>query len=251
MSDRRKSPLKAENFEPEMCSVELRLEILSRVSFFAELSPQDINEVNKLFRERGYMSGDTIYFAGDAAERLYVVASGKVKLIRHTLEGQDVLLDILTPGEFFGSLSALGDDIYPDTAQAQTAACVLGVGAEEFRTILRSYPSVALTVLDRVSERLKTAHEMVRQLSAHSVERRIAYTLLKLADKLGEEGEVGLLIQMPLSRDDLAEMTGTTTETASRVMSQFQKQNLVRSGRGWVAITDGEGLEAIAHNNLD
>jgi CRP-like cAMP-binding protein len=84
---------------------------------------------------------------------------------------------------------------------------------------------------------------MVRQLSAHSVEHRIAFTLLKLADKFGERQDDGLLIQTPLSRDDLAEMTGTTTESASRAVSQFQKAGWIDTGRQWVKITDRQGLE--------
>lgn len=251
MTDRRRTPLETEDVEPQMCTIDLRLEILSQVPFFAGLSPHEIAEVNALFREAGYTPGETIYFAGDPATRLYVVAAGKVKLMRHTLSGQDVLLDILTPGEFFGSLSALGDEEYPDTAQAQTTCCVLGVAAEDFQTILQRYPSVSLRVLDTVTERLKAAHEAVRQLSAHSVEQRVAATLLKLAEKLGEEKEEGLLIQVPLSRQDLAEMTGTTPETASRIMSQFRKAGLIRSGRQWVAITDRAGLSAIAEDIID
>lgn len=245
MTDRRKTPLEPEEIEPQMCSVDMRLEILHKVPFFVGLGHQSVPQINKLFREHGFQAGETIYYAGDPAERLYVVASGKVKLLRHTLSGKNILLDLLTPGEFFGSLSSLGDEVYPDTAQAQTAVCVLGISAEDFRKILDSYLPVALKVLDVTASRLKEAHERIRQLSAHSVEHRIAYTLLKLAEKFGEQQEVGCLIQVPLSRDDLAEMTGTTTETASRVMSQFQKEGLITSGRQWVAITGFEGLQAI------
>lgn len=246
MTQRRKSPLQLESVEPQMCTVDLRLKILGGLPFFAGLSEVEIVQINKLFRERGYGPGETIYYAGDEAGYLYVVASGQVKLIRHTLAGQDVLLDILTLGEFFGSLTTLGDDTYSDTAQAQTAVCLLTVNADDFRTILTSFPTVAISVLDIVAERLRAAHEMVRQLSAYSVEKRIAYTLLKLGEKLGEPKEMGLLIQMPLSRDDLAGMTGTTTETASRIMSQFQKDGLIQSGRQWVAISDRAGLTAVA-----
>ena len=251
MVDRRKSPIEQENIEPEACSLSARLDILGRLPFFSGLSAGQIEKINPLFREQGFGADEVIYFAGDEAQRLYVLAAGKVKLLSHTMSGKDVLLDILTPGEFFGTLSALGAETYPDTAQAQTMACVLGIGAEAFRSILDAYPSVALRVLDVMAERLKAAHERIRQLSAHSVERRIAYTLLKLAAKFGEKQEVGLLIQVPLSRDDLAEMTGTTTETASRVMSQFQKDGLIDSGRQWVAITSREGLEKIVAEELD
>lgn len=250
MSDRRKVPLELEEVEPHACSVGMRLEILGRVPFFASLSPEELAQVNTLFREKGFEPGEVIYYAGDEAARLYVVASGKVKLVSHTLAGRDVLLDLLTPGEFFGSLSTLGEAVYADTAQAQTAVCVLGIGAEAFRSILDSSPAVALRVLDVMAGRLREAQERIRQLSAHSVERRLAYTLLKLAEKFGQLKEMGLLIQVPLSRDDLAEMAGTTTETASRVMSQFQKGGLIHSGRGWVAVTDQEGLEAAAAEEI-
>jgi CRP-like cAMP-binding protein len=251
MTDRRKSPLAPVNIEPESCSLEARLAILAQVPFFAGLAPAEITRINARFREQGFEPGEVIYAAGDLAARLYVLAAGKVKLVRHTLSGKDVLLDLLTPGEFFGSLSALGDESYPDTAQAQTTACVLGIGADDFRAILDAFPPVALRVLDVMASRLQEAHERIRQLSAHSVERRIAYTLLRLAGKFGQAGQAGTLIQVPLSRDDLAEMAGTTTETASRVMSQFQKEGWIESGRQWVAITGREGLAALLAEDLE
>lgn len=232
-----------------MCSVEVRLDILRRVPYFAGLPAADMERVNQRFREQGFTPGETITFAGDPATHLYVVAAGKIKLLRHTLAGQDVLLDILTEGEFFGSLALLGDDIYPDSAQAQTPVCTLAISAEDFRAILSAYPSVALAVVDIMATRLRAAHETIRQLSAHSAEQRIAYTLLKLVDKLGEPDEVGLLIQMPLSREDLAAMTGATPETASRILSQLHKDGVIATGRQWIAVSDRDALAAIAEEN--
>ena len=246
MSERRTTPLTTETAEPHLCSVATRLQVLRQVPFFASLKPDELDQVNKLFREEGYASGEAIYFAGDPAHRLYVVASGKVKISRHTLGGQDVVLDLLAPGDFFGSLAILGDAVYPDTAQAQTGVCVLGIQAQEFQQILLQYPAVGLAVLQLTAERLQAAHETIRQLSAFPVERRIAAVLLKLSEKLGEPSDEGLLIQTPLARQDLADMAGTTLESASRVMSQFQKQGLIRSGRQWVAITDLSGLTEAA-----
>ncbi len=245
MPTRRSTPLKPEDIEPHLCTIHSRLDILSQVPFFADLSSEAVAEVNQLFHDYGYEPGQPIYYAGDPAIRLYVVAVGKVKLLQHTLGGQDVLLDILTPGEFFGSLSVLGNETYPDTALAQTMACILAIAADDFQAILWRYPSVTVAALETVARRLKAAHEMIRQLSAHSVEHRIAAALLKLAEKLGEPRPEGLLIQMPLSRQELAEMTGTTVETASRVMSQFQKDGLIRTGRQWVALADKLWLAAI------
>jgi CRP-like cAMP-binding protein len=176
-----------------------------------------------LFKEQGFGPDETIYFEGDPAEHLYVVAAGKVKLMRHTRTGKDVLLDLLEPGEYFGGLSPLPGETCTETAQPRTSVCTLRIGKETFRSILGSRPGIALRVLEITAARLQAAHERVRQLSAFSVEHRIAFTLLKLAEKFGEQQKGRLLIQTPLSRDDLAEMTGTTTESASGGISQLKK----------------------------
>lgn len=246
MTTRRKSPLEINTTEAHSCSVNLRLQILGQVPFFAGLPQTELEKINRLFREAGYGPNETICFAGDPAERLFVVADGRVKLMRHSLTGKNVLLDMLTPGEFFGSLSALGDAVYPDTAEAQTQTCVLSISADEFRRILEQHLPVALKVLDITAARLRAAQERVQQLSALPVEGRIANLLLVLGKKFGKLQAEGLLIQVPLAREDIAAMTGTTPETASRVMSQFQKDGLIRTGRQWVAISDQVALEQIA-----
>ncbi|MDD5370126.1 MAG: Crp/Fnr family transcriptional regulator [Anaerolineaceae bacterium] len=222
------------------------MKILSRLPFFGSLSPQALVGINRQFVEIGYAPGAAIYYSGDPASRLFVVADGKVKLLQHAMNGRDVLLDILIPGEFFGSLSLIPTATYADTAQAHTSVCALSITTGEFRTILDQFPGVTLQVLDVMSARLIAANQKVLQLSALTVEQRIAFTLLNLAEKLGVQREGVLLIDTPLSRDELASMTGSTTETASRVMSQFQSDGLVDSGRQWVAILEKSKLEAIS-----
>lgn len=246
MSTRRNTPVQVETVEPDTCSVDLRLSILRKVPFFRSLSDIEIRPLNEKFREYGFHAGEPIYFSGETAADLYIVAAGQVKLLRHSLGGQEVLLDILKPGDYFGSLSPLAENVYPDTAQAHTAVCVLSINSQRFRTILQQHPSVALAVLDITARQLQETREVVRRLSTDSVEQRIATVLLKLAHKLGEISNEGILIQMPLSREDLAQMTGTTTETASRMISQLQKDGLVHTGRQWIAITNKPELEKIA-----
>lgn len=234
-----------------MCTISARLRILGQVPFFQDLMPADLEWVNSLFHEEDYKVDEVICHSGEPAERFFIVADGRVKLLHHSLTGRDILLDLLTPGEFFGAFSGQGDDVYPETAQVQSPCCILVIGRETFQQILKQHPTVALKVIDIMAKRLQAANERVHQLSALPVDGRIASILLMLGNKFGEKREVGLLLQVPLSRDDLAEMTGTTTESASRVMSQFQKDGLIRSGRGWVALTEREGLEAIAGKELE
>jgi CRP-like cAMP-binding protein len=246
MSQRRRTPVDPELVDSAACTVDLRHQILHGVPFFRQLTHAEVSDINAAFRARDYQPGQAVYAAGDPAEHLFVIATGKVKLVRHTLGGQNVLLDILSAGDLFGSLAVLGDDTYPDTAQAQTACCVLDIGASDFRAVLQGHPSAALGALDFVAARLRDAHETVSQLSSATAEARIAAVLLKLAQKLGVERHDAILIQMPLSRQDIAEMTATTVETASRVMSQFRKDGLIESGRQWVSLTNPDGLAEVA-----
>jgi CRP-like cAMP-binding protein len=215
------------------------------VPFFKGISPEALERINRLFYEKGYTADETICGAGDPAERLFVIADGRVRLVRHSLSGKEIVLDILASGEFFGSLSTASEDVYLETAQAQTPACVLTIGREVFRQILDQHPSVALKVLDIMSVRLQASNERVHQLSVLPVEGRIASLLLRLSDKFGERRGEGMLIQVPLSRNDLAAMTGTTPETASRVMSSFQKAGWIQTGREWVSVMDRASLEAM------
>lgn len=238
MMPRRRTPLRADHVEAHACTLPRRLRVLHQTPFFAALPEDDIMSISSRFRQKAFSAGETIYVAGERAANLYVVATGKIKIVRTTPAGKTIVLGIIGPGDFFGSLSALGDKTYTDTAVAHTGCCTLSIAGSEFQTILRRYPLVATSALEIVAARLRAMHELVEQLGAHSAEERIASILLTLAAKLGEKRGNSVLIQTPLSRQDVAEMTGTTPETVSRIMAQFRKSGLVRSGRRWVAILD-------------
>lgn len=246
MTERRHSPIDRERVPASACTTDHRRQILRNVPFFQDLSGDAVAAINERFRAFAYEADETIYHSGQPASELHVVADGHVRLVRYAQDGHKVMLDVLAPGEIFGGLSMLGDTAYADTAEAQTDCCVLGINAADFRDTLQQHPTVALRVLDHTSERLRAAHEAIEGLSAHSVQIRIASLLIHLGDKLGEESPEGRLIQMPLSRRDIASMTGTTPETASRILSDFREADLIDSGRQWIALRDVERLRAIA-----
>lgn len=246
MKPRRKTPLEIKTTEPHMCTVDLRLRLLGQQVFFYQLSTGDLILINQKFSETGYGPEDFIYQAGDRASHLFIVAEGRVKLFQTSANGKNVLLDLLAPGEFFGSLSALGTPEYPDTAQAQTHTCVLKISSDDFRQILDTHPGVTLKILEALSQRLHAANDRFFLISSAPVEKRVAVTLLKLADKFGRKRRLGRLIETPLSRENLAEMTGSTPETVSRVISQFQKEGWIDTGRQWIAIQDISAIQQLA-----
>ncbi|MDN5697189.1 MAG: Crp/Fnr family transcriptional regulator [Rubrobacter sp.] len=243
---RRTTPLEMNHVSPAHCSPALRLSLLRKVPLFGRLVDSQLAEVDQLFTERGYTKGETVYFRGDPARIFYVVAQGNVKLMRHTTHGQDVLLEILGPGDTFGTLPMFGEDVYPDTAEAKTDCCLLTITANDLQTVLERHPVVAHTLLTVLSEKLRSARETLQQVSAAPVESRIAASLVRLGDRLGRDDRDGLLIQVPLTRQDLADTTGAQVETVSRIMSRFRKNGLIRSGRGWVAILERDRLAEIA-----
>lgn len=246
MSDKKRTPLKNPSIEGHHCTVDLRLEKLGMVPFFEALTEEELNAINKKFTANHYSKGETIYRQDDRATMLRVVVAGNVKLVSHSPDGKDVLLDMLKPGEFFGNPAAGGREVYSETATTQTRACILSIRLNDFRDIMNEYSSVALSVLDITTDRLNDSQRRVQHLSTLPVKKRVAAVLLKLVDKFGEQDETGLLIQLPLSRKDLADMTGTSTETASRIMSRLQEEGLITSGRQWVAINDRPELIRIS-----
>lgn len=242
---RPKSPVRLDWVDPATCSLEYRLKIIGRLPFFKHLPEQAVSQINVLFRDRDIAANQAVFFEGDDAEYLYLVALGKVKLVRHTTLGREVLLDILHGGDYFGTLSIFGERTHTETAIAQTDCCILQISATDFEKVLAEYPDVTRKALEIVSKRLAESQEVIKQLSSYSTEQRIAAALLRLADKLGEPRGQGILIQLPFSRQDLAAMTGTTTETVSRVMSRFAEDGWIKSGRKWVTITDIDALRQL------
>ena len=242
---RPKSPVRLEWIDPAVCSLEYRLKIIGRLPFFKHLPAEAIYKINTLFHDREVRAGARIYHEGDDADRLYLVAMGKVKLVRNTASGREVLLDILHGGDYFGALTISGGRAHTETAIAQTDGCILQIASIDFESILAEHPDVTRKALEVVSQRLADSQEVIKQLSTYTTEQRIAAALLRLAGKLGETRQENILIQLAFSRQDLAAMTGATPETVSRVMSRFAEENLIRSGRKWVTILDSRRLRKL------
>ncbi len=175
-----------------------------------------------------------------------MVASGSAKVVRPSLDGTDVLLDIVRPGDFFGVLPSLGESTYADSVWALTPLCVLGLDAATFDEILDQYPSVVRAGLREVAERLERARNHLHAVAVATSEQRVAGALVMLASRVGVRRPTGLLLDLPLSRDDLASLTGTASETVSRILARLQREEIINSGRRWIEIVDLAALESLA-----
>lgn len=247
MTTRRRVPLRSTCAQPHSCPRPVRMKVLAHVPFFAGLSDEDLDTIDRRMVSLSWAEGDPLYFAGDQARHLFVLAEGRVKITHHTPTGGEVITDLLMPGDLFGTLSTLGQATYPENAVALTTTCALRIDAATFRTVLTEHPQVALRVLDDVAARFESTRTGLGRTVTGSVRVRVAATLLGLADKVGQDrARGGTLLQLPLSRSDLAAMTASTPESVSRVMSRLRKDGIVDSGRRWTTILDRARLEAIA-----
>lgn len=248
MTPRRKTPILLPTIEPHLCTPAVRLQALGKVPLFEGLEEAELAVVDTQCHVQDFSAGDAIYHTGGAASQFYVVANGLVKATRFNADGHETLLDILGSGDFLGALPALGPHEYTDTAWAMTPLCLLGLDAGAFQTIMDQFPSVARATLRGVSHRLTESQEAVHLLSGASLEQRLASTLLLLAAKNGTSWDGGTLVQVPLSRDDLAAMTGAATESVSRLLSTWRRAGIIETGRRWIAICNNEALETLRND---
>jgi CRP/FNR family transcriptional regulator len=223
------------------------VQVVRTVPLFASLRERDWDEVANMLNGLCYPRDAYLFFEGDAPDFLYVVWMGRVKLVRHSVDGRDVVLDVLGPGRLLGEVAVFEGAPYSQTAQAMEEIAVISIARKDYLDLLRRYPNLALAVINELGRRLRVSNDLVQSLAVDRVERRIARALLRLAMYNGSDTKDGLMIQMRLTRQDLADMTGTTVETAIRVMSRFRKQGWITTQRGRVIIKQPEQLNLVAN----
>ena len=219
---------------------------LQEMPLLSSLPQSDWEKVKDLFVEKHFGKDEYIFFEGDASSWLGVILEGRVKMIKHSEAGKDVVLDVISPGEMLGEVAAFDGSPYPATAQAMEPTVVASIYRDDFLRLLKQYPALALRVIEETGRRLREAQETIKSMAVERVERRIARILLKLAATTGSSSEDGIIIELPLTRQDIAEMVGTTVETAIRTMSKFRKRGLVQTKRGRVIILEPHQLVRIA-----
>lgn len=193
------------------------------------------------FAERGEM----IWQAGSPSEFVAVVGTGFVKMTKTTVHGQEIAVELLGPGQALGILAAVEGRTLPLTAIAVTKTWYLKIPARALLSAYQKSSAFKDSLVRGLGPRLRRAHDMMTRMSSGTVEERLAAVLLILADSYGKRDSEGLHLLVPLTRQDLSEMAGTTVESTIRVMSRWQKQRIIRTDSKVIKILD-EGLLARA-----
>jgi CRP-like cAMP-binding protein len=220
--------------------------LLGAVPLFTGLDPFVLADALSVARVRRVAAGAFYFHENDPATHLYVLTEGRLKITQLTPEGHQVIHMLLTGGQPFGGVAALGEGVYPITAEAVEDCAALSWDAQTMTGLMRKYPDIAINTARFLARRFHELQVQHRQLMTERVERRVARALLKLADHAGRKAPGGVEIDFPLSRQDLAEMTGTTLFTVSRLLSGWDDKGLIKAQRQRVTVLNAEALQTIA-----
>jgi CRP-like cAMP-binding protein len=230
-----------------MASTDL-VQILAQSQPFRGLHTPDLQEVLKAAHRRQVERDAFLFHQGESATACYVLIHGQAKLTQVTPEGHQVLVRFAAPGEELGIIAALRNAAYTLSAQAVGDCLVLVWDGETLTQLMERYPQIALNALHAVADYYRRLLDRYQELVTQRVEQRIARTLLRLARQAGQREEQGVLIGLPLSRENLADMTGTTLYTVSRILSNWEQHGLIEAGRERVSIRQPHALVAIAED---
>lgn len=221
-------------------------EVLRRSTLFRRLTPEDRQRLAAVASIARFEKGAPLFNEGDGSDRLYTVLAGRVKVFKTTARGTDVILELFGPGDPVGAVAVYESRPYPASAVALEETTCVVLPRQAFFTLLETYPSMVRGLLVGLTHRLVELTNRLTELSGGRVEGRLARFFLKLAKEMGQKRADGSFIPLALSRQELADMIGTTIETSIRIMSRWSKDNVVRTDKDGFLVMDPEALEALA-----
>jgi CRP/FNR family transcriptional regulator, nitrogen oxide reductase regulator len=223
------------------------VEALLRVTpVFRRLAPEDRQTIARAARVRRYERGTTIFEQGTPSDAFYTIASGRVKIFKMTPAGKDLILEVFGPGDPLGAVATYDGRPFPASAVAmEDTTCVI-IPRGVFFQLLEQHPTLVRGLLLGLTVRLVELTNRLAELTGGRIESRFARLFQKLAREMGREDRGGTFVALPLSRQELADLTGTTIETCIRIMSRWNKEGVVRTEKDGFVILDPAALDALA-----
>ena len=220
--------------------------LLRGSSLFRRVTAEDRQRVAEFARVRTYPKGTTIFSEGEPAEIFFTIASGRVKITKMLPGGKEVILEIFGAGDPFGAVAAYEGRPFPATAVTLEDTTCLLLPRQPFFALLESHPSLVRGMLLGLTIRLVELTNRLAELTGGRVEARFARFFLKIAENSGRPDRGGVYVPLALTRRELADLTGTTIETAIRIMSRWGKDDIVRTETDGFVLLDRQALETLA-----
>jgi CRP/FNR family transcriptional regulator, anaerobic regulatory protein len=233
-----------EQFSCEQCTGKY---CAKKAPIFSVLDNEQLSDVMSMILRRRYKKGQVIFFEGDVSDKFYIINSGKIKIFKYNKEGKEQILYILSDGDFIGYLNLLkkGKVDYNAEALEDVGVCILT--KDDFDKIVKRTPEISLRILESLHDRLVSLENLVQTLSTKDIEARIAGLLRGFAKDFGREEREGIAIDLPLSREEMANYIGVTRETMSRKLTAMEEEGVIELvGNRKIIIKDINMLEEMA-----
>jgi CRP/FNR family transcriptional regulator, nitrogen oxide reductase regulator len=223
--------------------------LIADLPMFAGLGAGQLDEILSEAQSVRYPKGANLFEQDAPATSFFILLHGHLRVAKLTPAGQQVVVRFVAPGEIFGIAKAIGRTTYPATATAVVDSVALVWPSAAWPRLVENNPALGSNALRTVGSRLQEAQTRVVEMSTEQVERRVAHALLRLEKQAGRKVEEGVRIDFPISRQDVAEMTGTTLHTVSRILSAWEEQGWVEGGRQKIVIREAHKLFLLAEGD--
>jgi CRP-like cAMP-binding protein len=220
--------------------------MVAHLPLFAGLTAADLTEVLREARSSRFAKNSAVFEQGADATSFFLLLHGHVRASKATTTGEQIVVRYVAPGEIFGVAPAIGLSRYPATATAVDDSVVLVWPSTAWPRLIARFPQLATNTLQTVGSRLQESHTRVVEMSTQQVEQRVAHALLRLAKQSGRKLDQGVEIDFPISRQDIAQMTGTTLHTVSRILSGWEQAGLVESSRQRIVLREPHKIFLLA-----
>lgn len=224
------------------------ISLLANIELFQGLTNLELETIWAESIETSFTTGSFLFYQDDPADRIFILKHGRVKLYQLSEDGQQVMMRVMTPGILIAAIGLVEGAVYPVSAEAAEACKVVYWSHETMLNYVERFPKLALNAMKVLAGHVREFQNRYRELATERVERRLARTVLRLANQVGRKTEEGVLLDLPLTRQDLAEMSGTTLYTVSRILSKWESQGLVHAERERILIRFPHGLVSIAED---
>lgn len=221
--------------------------LLKNLPPFDDLNPDQLREILDHSTPRRFDQGSAVFEEGAPAEYFHFLLDGYIRVVRHTKDGDQIIVLHIPSGQLFGIAQAFGRSSYPATAVAVSECLTLCWPARLWPTFNKQYNGFAATAMHAVGVRIEEFNDRIVEMATLQVEQRVAHVLLRLINQTGRKTDRGIEIDFPITRQDLSEMTGSTLHTISRLLSGWDKIGIIESGRKRILVRDPHQLVVLSN----
>jgi len=219
------------------------VELLQRVTVFEALAPDDLRRVAQVAVPRRFAAGQVIFREGDPSNTCYVVRRGHCRAVRENIDGRTIALAHFGPGDIFGELAMFDDERRSATIETLDDVEAIAIAGSDMRRLMREHGDIAVKLVIGVARRLREANDRLTRQSFQTVQSRVAGVLLQLVEQAQAEGAGPRDVLLRVTQAEIAQLAGSSRESASRFLASLERANVITQGRGRITVHDPEALK--------